>query len=172
MSKDLASLWPESIRADIQSPWRILHAQAEALRRQTMGILVGEITKMEDGNGEEILAFDIVAPELNGFRKRIMKVSYEMNIYYPSTVDSDSFNIDADHNDANYRDVYGNPVYLARDDNEMMELVGKVLRSSYVVSIASSLICRVNEKLEEKEHKAKKQSMTRTIDDSTESETE
>jgi hypothetical protein len=179
MSKDLVSLWPESIRADIQTPWRILHAQAEALGRQTKEILIGEITTIGDENGNPVLAFDIVAPELSGYRHRIMTVQYSWDNYYPAFVMADTLKKRV----APIQKMNSNLDMLmevpkekkdnqADNDQELIELVGRVLRSPSVVSAASSLISRVNEVLEEKEKRAQKETSTRTNDDSTEPDSE
>ncbi len=175
MSKDLVSLWPESIRADIQSPWRILHAQAEALGRQTKDILIGEITTIGDENGNPILAFDIVAPDLHGYRHRIMTVQYGWDNYYPAFVMADVLKkrMSAIQKMNSLGDILTEIPKEKKDnqadnDQELIELVGRVLRSPSVVSAASSMISRVNEVLEEKEKQAKDETLTRTNDDSTE----
>lgn len=179
MSKDLVSLWPESIRADIQTPWRILHAQAEALGRQTKDILIGEISKIGDENGNPVLAFDIVAPDLGGYRHRIMTVQYGWDNYYPAFVTADTLKkrvapIQKTHTSFDMlmdipKEKKDNQ---ADNDQELIELVGRVLRSPSVVSAASSLISRVNEVLEEKEKRDNAKTLPGTKDDSTETETE
>jgi hypothetical protein len=158
MATSIQSLWPAQIRAGVQSPWAILFPQAEALATQTGGVLIGEV-KRRDDDGKVVLTFDIVVPGLDGYRDRILSATYDRERFYPVTVDADIFRMPRS---AKLRLSLPNPPNagqpgpenVADSDQELINLVGKVLQSSQVVSLAQSLIARATDSLAEKERLA------------------
>lgn len=151
------SLWPDVIRATVQSPESILLDQAEALTQQTSGVLVGKVGAGPSDDGVVLLHFSMVVPALRDYRHRIMVVQHRKEMHYPAFVDAELFRARGIATlQAAIQELRSAPVLLggvasekpanrADSDKEFIELVRQVLRSSYVVSVAQSLIARANE---------------------------
>jgi len=132
MATSIQSLWPAQIRAGVQSPWAILFPQAEALTKQTGGVLVGEV-KRRDDDGKVVLSFDIVVPGLDGYRDRVLSATYDRERFYPVTVDADIFMmprssrlklaVSSPPNGGQPK----TPANVADSDQELIDLVAKVL---------------------------------------------
>lgn len=150
MSQTIESLWPQQIRERVLSPTVILRAQAEALARQTGGILLGEINKQVTEKGVS-LAFNIVVPALDNYRHRVLDILYAENSPYPAIVDAEIL-----------RPISSVLVRLlvesgivqdgsarADSDKELIALVEKVLKSPQIVSAAQSLLARSSDVLSE-----------------------
>jgi hypothetical protein len=145
-------LWPDVIRAAVQSPKSILVDQAEALKKQTNGVLVGMVNSGATDDDQALLYFSILVPELNDYRHRIMVVQHKKGMEYPTTIDAEVFRpsgIIAIHQAlgalAALHEEARKPNNRADNDREFIELVKKVLQSPYVVSVAQSLIARAND---------------------------
>ena len=150
MSENAQSLWPDVIRAKVQSPHSILAAQAEALTRQTNGVLVGNVGLGSSEDDDTVLSFNIVVPELDNYRHRILMVQHGKDMHYPAAIDAEVFRPRglAGLQAAMSGLVGGEgkkPANRADSDKELIELVAKVLRSPYVVSVAQSLIARAED---------------------------
>ena len=166
MPTNINSLWPAQIRVPVQSPWAILNGQAEALGRQTAGLLLGEIRRREVEEQKVALSFDIVVPALNGYRHRILTVSHDKDMLYPAVVDAELLRRTSISGVEALRAVSETlkqfssgaepktPVNRADSDQELIEIVAKVLRSPYVISTAQSLIARASDALAAKEQQA------------------
>ncbi|MCI0486824.1 MAG: hypothetical protein L0229_09510 [Blastocatellia bacterium] len=179
MAEQVKSLWPTQIRPHILSPITILKAQAEALVRQTGGILLADI-KRKEIEGEKVeLAFEIVVPVLDGYRQRILNVAHDKDLPYPCIVDAEVFkNSDREQfrnflegglkfsfGDANKTESveFTSPIIKAGrlsrlqvankadSDVEFTDIIAKVLQSPQVLSTAQSLIARASEALAENE---------------------
>ena len=154
MSEQIKSLWPAEIRPHILSPMIILKAQAEALVKQTGGILSADVKRKETEGGKVELTFDIVVPALNGYRHRILNVAYDMNLPYPCIVDAEFFSSGAKSVFRGFLegrpppDAFSN---RADSDTEFIDIIAQVLQSSHILSIAQSLIARASEALAENE---------------------
>ncbi|MGO9465968.1 MAG: hypothetical protein ACLQVF_17645 [Isosphaeraceae bacterium] len=85
------SLWPEQINPGVLSPKMILNRQANALRVQTKGLLLGEL---EEGSTEDgkavIIALSIYAPALD-YRYRVLTASHSRDHVYPVRLDAEIF---------------------------------------------------------------------------------
>jgi hypothetical protein len=149
------SLWPDEIRAVVKSPLSILLEQADALTSQTGGVLVGKLSKSVTDD-KTVLNFDVIVPELDGYRLRIMVVTHKKDMNYPAMVDAEVFRPRGlglgalNFTTANaiqamqaMMEEPKKPANRADSDKELTELVRQVLRSGYVVSVAQSLISRV-----------------------------
>lgn len=137
MSQNIQSLWSPDIKAEVMSPLTILKGQAEALALQTGGVLLAEVTSESMEGGRVALSFDLVAPALRGSRHRILKVLHSQNLPYPAEVQAEVF----------WRE--GGSSY-PHTDEEFVDAVATVLRSTQVASVAQSLVARANEVLAEK----------------------
>jgi hypothetical protein len=154
MTETVKSLWPPQIRPNILSPMTILQAQAVALLQQTGGVLSADIKRREEGD-KLILTFDIVVPALDGYRHRVLVLAHGRDMAYPAVVDAEVFRptglasvrefIEAQQ--APLLGVTKKPVNRADSDQELVDLVGKVLQSPHVLSAAQSLIARASEAL-------------------------
>jgi hypothetical protein len=143
------SLWSAEIRPGIQSPWAVLNAQAEALEKQTNGILVGFLGREELGGQKVRLWLDIVVPELNDYHHRVLVANYsEENLenLYPVELDAEVLR----------RNKQLSSPYSANSEKELNEVVAQVLTSERVVAAAQSLIAKVTDARIKKEQAAKK----------------
>lgn len=171
VSDNGVSLWPDEIRAEVQSPTSILIGQAKALTKQTGGVLVGKVTTAISDDDTVLLNFNIMVPELGDYQHRIIVVRHQKDMHYPAVVDAEVFRtatlaglrstmkaiasmaplLAGEPDDTN---PLKKPDNRADSDTELIELVAKVLRSPYVVSVAQSLIARVGDVRGEKEREA------------------
>jgi hypothetical protein len=164
MADQVHSLWPEVIRPNISSPSAILHVQAAGLSAQTKGILLGEVGKRADDDGKQITwTFDIVVPILNGYRHRILTVSHGKDMAYPAFVNAEIFRTGSigsylSASRAISQLLEGGPKTKfpnqADSDQQLMELLKRVLESSEIISTAQSLIALANDALAEKERES------------------
>ncbi len=150
MSMITESLWPDVIRAEVQSPSAILLAQAEALTKQTSGVLMGKVGTSLSEEQDILLHFSIVVPDLGDYRHRIMVVQHGKDMLYPARIDAEVFRPASliEVASALASGVGGEatkPKNRADSDKEFIELVRKVLASPYVISVAQSLIARVSD---------------------------
>jgi hypothetical protein len=146
MSQDPSSLWPSGIRAKIQSPKALLKIQAEALARQTEGVLNGDVRQKEGQEDRTAFSFDIVVPALDNYRHPILNVAYRKELPYPCVVQAEFFR------SSNAYDLFMNQGMLLRasdnvaeNDDEFLSILSIVLQSPQVVSVAQSLIARAEE---------------------------
>jgi len=153
------SLWPEVIRAKVQSPESILLAQADALTRQTNNVLVGKVVFGPSDDNLVVLYFNIVVPTLKDYRHRIMVVQHRKDMHYPALIDAEVFRASGlAVLQAAMKALRSSPFLLAAEgaeptkpdnradsDKEFIDLVRKVLQSPYVVSVAQSLIARATD---------------------------
>ncbi len=160
MTLSINSLWPSQIRANIQSPFAILQGQADALSKQTGGLLLGKITRGKGNEGKVSLLFDIVVPALGDYQHRVMIVAHGTEMVYPASVDAETFRPSGLQSFRTFLETQESfltgaegkkPANRADSDQELTEMVAKVLQSPYVVSAAQSLIARANDALAAKE---------------------
>jgi hypothetical protein len=143
----------------VRSPASILVEQADLLARQTNGILVGELTShdSEGEKGDETgLALDIVVPALDGFRQRILVAKHAVGMPYPVRVDADVFRVRLPPPPLRplREALEAKPPNRADSDTEFIEVVGKVLRSPHVTSVAQSLLALANERFALEQHES------------------
>ncbi len=65
---------------EIKTPFVILKEQAELLTEKTDGLLVGEATQKQIGQGFQCM-LDIVVPTLNNYKYRVLSLVYKMTLY-------------------------------------------------------------------------------------------
>jgi hypothetical protein len=162
MATTVRSLWSDQIRPNILSPWTILKSQADALTKQTNGVLVGQLSERGGDNNACLLALDITVPGLGDYRQRVLVATYDRDRFYPVTLDAEIFRpagvqhfIQAIGGLPALSEGKAKPANRADTDTELTNLVEKVLTSAEVVSLAQSLIARVHEVAEETEHQSR-----------------
>ena len=158
MSTAKQSLWPSEIKPGIQIPFAILQQQAEALTKQTEGLLVGEV-KVSHNEDRSVthVALDMVVPLLDNYRHRVLSVTHRANLIYPAEVDAELFRRTASARlEVDPSGRTGRPNEAA-SDNQLLELVKKVLESVEVKALAISLIAKVTELMEQRQRQAETQ---------------
>jgi hypothetical protein len=77
----IENLWGELPKiAHMRTPAIILREQAESLKAQTKGLLVGDV-KQTQGGPQFFLMFYIVAPTLGGYRFHLLSVEHGLGFY-------------------------------------------------------------------------------------------
>jgi hypothetical protein len=162
MAQDTLSLWPASIRPSIKSPATILAAQAKELSLQTDGVLLGEFKTSVSADGKQIIhALDMYAPALN-YRHRVLTAYHEPGLVYPVCVESTALKPRLSmiwHTTQGPRAQEAEfpsrkTENEAASDQELVELVKRVLNAPEVVGVAISLIARVEEVREQSKQSA------------------
>jgi hypothetical protein len=158
---DESSYWSSEIKATVQSPYAILEPQAQALSRQTNGILVGELSVSHEAEGKRArIQLDLVVPALDSYRHRILVVTHDVNMVYPARLHAECFERSTDLGAL----LRPKPLFMldrpekqdndAAGEEEFRRLLKRVLTSPEVTSVAVSLIARANEVLKAKEQAA------------------
>jgi hypothetical protein len=153
MSATIPVLWSDDISVDVVSPLAILRAQTGPLSRMTKGLLEAEIETITSDSGKVQHQFDLIAPVLNNFRRRILIATHQRDLVYPVVVEAE-FSL-PDDRPPNLSAVAGTrprPTDLPLDGRrpaatvqEFIKLVGEVLRSPQIRSLIQSLIARSND---------------------------
>jgi hypothetical protein len=155
MSATIPVLWSDDITVDVLSPVAILRSQTGPLSQITKGLLEAGIETITSDSGKVQLQFDLVAPVLNNFRRRILLATHQKDLVYPVVVEAECF-ISEDSSPI-LRGIarIQSPLQVtnqllegqrrAATDQEFIKLVGEVLRSPQVRSLIQSLIARSND---------------------------
>ena len=152
MAVAVDSLWSPDIKPTTQSPRSILDVQARAISQQTNGLLVGEVRASRDELSNSVyLNLDIVVPALHNYRQRILTATHALATIYPVRVDSELltpflFEKPRERMGQIITSTEAN-ANLASSDEQFRNLVGQVLRSHPVTSLAQSLIAQANDVL-------------------------
>lgn len=118
-------LWGELPDVEkIKTPFVILKEQAELLTAKTDGLLIGEVTQNQVGQGFQC-TLDIVVPTLNNYKYRVLSLVYKM-ILYPLNLTP-----------ANKQSV------SCSNENEFKKELGKILQSQEVQNVISKLLTHV-----------------------------
>lgn len=141
MASAVPVLWSDDIKVDVVSPVAILRAQVGPLRERTKGILEAEISAESSERGVERLHFDLVAPLLENYHHRILTAVHSRNLVYPVSVEAECFRPDPGSLDEQFD---WRP--SAATEQEFIDVIGRVLRSSEVRAVIHSLIARSNDK--------------------------
>ena len=127
----------------------ILRAQADDLSKLTNGVLIGEVQQWPDEEDKVKTTLEIRAPELHDdSRFRILSVQHTRTMPYPVLVDAEIFRpkgLAAIIEATSPFNEGKKPDNRADDDPEFRNLIKKVLQSSPVKALASSLRARVTE---------------------------
>jgi hypothetical protein len=161
MSSAIPVLWSDDISVNVLSPIAILRAQIEPLRQKTKGILEGNIETITTEKGKVRHQFDLVAPALNGFRRRILTATHQQDLVYPVVIEAECFAFEAKtiritpaamieglrERKVPPSDALEEQERRAATEQEFIELVGKVLRSYQVRGLIQSMIARSNDQV-------------------------
>ena len=153
MPATIPVLWSDDISVDVLSPIAILRAQAVPLMQKTKGLLQAEVETITSESGRVQHQFDLVAPALNHFRRRILVATHQIDLVYPVVVEAECFEPVKRTGSiaANDALVFLSPNGLfenerrAATDQEFIKLVGEVFHSIEVRSLIASLIARSND---------------------------
>jgi hypothetical protein len=143
--------WPEEIKPKIQTPLAILRARANELTDITKGILIGKVSSTIDTD-QIYHSLDAVVPALNGFRQRILTISHQVKAVYPAYLDAkvewsaETLGFPELLQEMREEEGAGK---VASTDDELIELLKRMLHSRQVKSTLVSLIAIANEGFEE-----------------------
>src|SRR5687767_8074725 len=90
MSATIPSLWPQDIRVDVLPPLVVLKVQAAKIQELTKGVLEAEITTVTGERDFTVHRLDLVAPELDDSRYRILSVTRRTE-FYPVVIEAELF---------------------------------------------------------------------------------
>lgn len=122
MSK-VDNLWPQDFPKTVRTPLVILKSQCRYLESMTQGVLVGTIKTYIDEDEEVSHKMFLSAPSIQA-KIELLEIYHKRDIVYPVViVDSSS----------------------CSDEEEFTSELTKVLSSSHVKSIVSSLLAKVSE---------------------------
>jgi len=139
MSQSTASLWPESIRADVETPYAILRTQAATLHALTSGVLEGTVEATRLDSPDISLRLSVHAPALN-YKHLILSVKHQKTLPYPATVRAECF-----EEGGSRFDFTEGTSRSARNPESLKSIVRDVLRSPEVEGVLVSLIARSND---------------------------
>jgi hypothetical protein len=146
MAKSIPNLWPPEIGADTLTPYAILLTQAEALEKQTRGILTAEVPA-EDRGDERMLSFDVIARPL-GYRQRLFHVKHDKDMVYPALVVAEQFRARTPFDVGRALEeahAGKKPANQADSDDELLRILRSVFQSTDVKALVQSLVARCNE---------------------------
>ena len=82
MVVDKEDLWPESFGStEIETPVEILRKQASFVGGKTGNLVLGDVTKRVDEEGDFMLTFYLVAPALDNYRYKFLTVWHGIGLY-------------------------------------------------------------------------------------------
>lgn len=152
MASAVPVLWSDDIKVDVLSPAAILRAQVGPLRERTKGILEAEISAESSESGVERLHFDLVAPLLENYHHRILTAIHSRNLVYPVSVEAECFRpnprtgwLQMPVPPPKFAAVESDWRPKAATEQEFIERIGEVFRSSEVRAVIHSLIARSND---------------------------
>jgi hypothetical protein len=153
MPATIPVLWSDDISVDVLAPIAILRAQAGPLSQKTKGLLVAGIETITSESGTVQHQFDLVAPVLNKFRRRILIATHQIDLVYPVTVEAECYASESFLRTPSSiintllspREEFLERHRRAATDQDFMKLVGEVFHSVQVRSLIQSLIARSNE---------------------------
>jgi hypothetical protein len=151
----ITSLWPEDIKATVESPLDILKGQEAGLEQLTQGKLKAVVSSIESDHLVQH-QLDLIAPKLNFYRERLLSLTHARDKMYPVIVRSEAFKVDS------WRVAKsGGLLHLpsvdpttpfsqslterkGTTDVELQDLIKVVLGSSFVRSLIASLIAQID----------------------------
>ena len=135
MAIQIPNLWPvKQVQVDVLTPLAILRAQANNLNQMTHGLLVGKVNTIFNAR-YALHHFDVVVPSLQSYTHRLLSVEHSRKLAYPVSIQAQY----CQEPDALIKGC------TAHSQDEFIELLGKVLELSSVISVLQSLIARSNE---------------------------
>jgi hypothetical protein len=132
MANVIPDLWPDEIaELDVLTPAAILGIQASQLRQKTKGLVEAEVVTETQKDAVHYY-FDLIAPALGRYRYRLLDAWHAPRQVYPVFVWTDQWE--------------GPKVPEAcASQNGLIELLGRVFKSSDTRAVISSFIAQSNE---------------------------
>jgi len=143
MADTIPILWSDDISIGVLSPVAILRAQAGPLGERTKGLLKVDISTSDSDQVRH--QFDLVATALGGFRRRVLIATHSKELVYPVAVEAECFHFE-DRNSEFEIPVLRPGQREADTEQEFINIVKKVFRSSQFRSLLQSLIARSNDR--------------------------
>lgn len=113
----------------IQTPYTLLKEQASLLTQKTNGLLIGEVSRVQQYNIEKfVLTLQIKAPSLNNYTYSVVRVEHSIQLYPLSVEDLAGTNLELD----------------CSSEEEFEQALGKILSSPEVKRVISSLLADIH----------------------------
>lgn len=153
MSDTMPNLWAHSpLSPSIKTPLAILRAQTAPLAQATQGLLRGEVTVTPVGE-KTVLTFDVIAPSLNNYRRRLVTVEHTQDEIYPAKItgnglkdtyqETDSFSFAMiPRTKTVSRNVESKTAY---SEDDFVKIIQELLQAPVTTALLQSLIARSNE---------------------------
>lgn len=152
MPDTIPNLWPDKFKIDVQTPYTILRVQATYLAKVTRGILEA-VVETEQSKEKVHHRLVVIAPAFNAYRHTLITANHHPNLPYPVEVRAAGLEESQTRRrqgagivpgvlPETYQ-VTGYP--SASNDDQMVQLVEKALRSEETQSVILSLIAKSNE---------------------------
>lgn len=162
MTATIPDLWP-GLKLDILAPATILKQQVEYIRAKGQGVLDAELTTVTGKDDFVIYRLDLIAPLVQGQRYRVL-IATHRNEYYPIQIEADCYRpktrtvtlpplsaiISGMNQSTTTTEALTWPPEndwrkIARNQAELITIVGEVLKSAEVRSAIESFVARSNE---------------------------
>lgn len=141
MSVTIPDLWPADIGGEIPLPGTILEAQEATLASRTDGRLQAQVQAVSAGDRVQY-QLDLIAPDLNFYRERILTATYNRENPYPVVVASAALVPDGSRLDTDRADLLPSQ-REASSAAEFILLVQRILGSAQIRARVNSLLARM-----------------------------
>ena len=139
---EAADVWPDVINAFIQPPRMVMDLTLAGLENKTNRLLKSS-SYTTKANDLAIHTFSVIAPALNDFEQELVRIRHQLDVYYPCFVSTSSpDNVIASELNLNYEPGKG---IRAANDQELKQILKKVVNSKDVTTLLVSLLARSNE---------------------------
>jgi hypothetical protein len=160
MADKIPTLWPEdAVAVDVLSPVAILKVQAAKLAELTKGLLEAEVETHATDKGSVQHTFDVIAPALDGYRRRILTVTHAKDEVYPTRLSPTPIYYPPPPKPTSWVTSYigeprekpdpPRPYDDPTTEKEFIKLIGLVFGSRETKALLQSLIASSNEKKSE-----------------------
>lgn len=127
----VSNLWPSAaINVDARTPISIFREQAALLRQMTNGVLEAEVSSVVSAKGVVEHNFDVIAPLMGGYRRRLFVANNNQEQVYPVTIHITDYQYEE-----------------ADSEKALREKLATVLSSPKIVSALQSIIAKSNDGL-------------------------
>lgn len=150
MPATIPDLWPDDIRVDVLTPLTILRTQASLLSSKTQGTLLAQVMTTTTDEWVQY-QLDLIAPLLERYRVSLLTARHQLGEAYPVMVTARAFvpksQAQGEGTPPRARLLTdSSPDHrVAATQEEFIDLVREVLRSSTTRSRIQSLIARSND---------------------------
>jgi hypothetical protein len=152
MATSIPDLWPDDLKVDVVPPVAVLRAQEGLLSRKRQGMLQARVSTVET---ERMVQhqLDVIAPGLGFYRQTVLSATHDRVMLYPVVVAADAL---APRSSEAPQPLFAGGVVEgqalnqreAASGEEFIRVVREVLQSDAVRALLSSLLARINAKVE------------------------